>query len=138
MKQEWGVALLSNHLESGTTLDLIASGFTLDHDTTLGRVTRASTTVDKEARTTAHGVGSGGVELIAVVHALKGLHVAKCVRSRRQRAYTNLALAAGIVAAGTRLTAATARSVDVGAVESRSIETMGTDVIGIWAASRHI
>lgn len=48
---------LGNDFQSGTTLDLVASTLGLNHDATLRRIARASTTMDQESRATTHVVG---------------------------------------------------------------------------------
>jgi hypothetical protein len=48
--------------------------------------------VDEEAGATAHVVGGGRVQLVAVRHALEGLHVAQGVGALGEGADTHLAL----------------------------------------------
>lgn len=93
----WGC--LTHDGESGTALDLVADVLVLDHDASLGGVAGASATVDQEAGATAHGVGGIGVQVVAVVHALEGAHVAQSVATFRKGADTHLALAGRVVAA---------------------------------------
>ena len=55
--------------------------------------------MNEEAGTTAHGVGGVGVQIVAVVHALEGAHVAQSVATLGKGAHTHLALAGRVVAA---------------------------------------
>jgi hypothetical protein len=48
--------------------------------------------VDEEARAAAHAVGGVGVQVVAVVHALEGAHVAQGVVASGQGANGHLAL----------------------------------------------
>lgn len=67
---------LFDDFQAGARLDLVSRGLALDHDAALRGVAGASTAVDQEARAAAHVVGGVGVQLVAVGHALEGLHVA--------------------------------------------------------------
>jgi 16S rRNA G966 N2-methylase RsmD len=93
------VSHLSSDVQGGATLDLVAGAGVLNHDAALRRIARASTAVDQESGATAHVVRTGRVQVVAVVHALEGAHVAEGVGSLRNGAHGDLALAAGIVAA---------------------------------------
>lgn len=91
--------------------------------------------MDQKAASSAHIVARAGVQLIAVRHALEGLHVAKGVRSWRKRTNANLALAIRIIAAGSRLTAAAAGGVDVRAIKSSAIKMVLADRVRVRTAS---
>ena len=90
---------LTHNGESGTTLDLVADVLILNHNASLGRVAGASAAVDEEAGATAHRVGGIGVQIVAVVHALEGAHVAQSVATLGEGAHIHLALAGRVVAA---------------------------------------
>jgi hypothetical protein len=121
------VSYLSSDVQGGATLDLVAGARVLDHDAALRRVARASTAVDQESGATAHIVRARGVQVVAVVHALEGAHVAEGVGALREGAYRDLALAAGAVAARAGL--ATART---GGVNLASICVTTKNSISDW------
>jgi hypothetical protein len=78
-------------VKAGTRLDLVADVLVLDHDAALGRVAGAAAAVNQEARAAAH-VAVLRVQLVAVRHALEGLHVAQLVVALREGANAHLAL----------------------------------------------
>lgn len=86
------IAHLFHHGEAGAGLDLVSHVLVLDDDAALGRVAGASAAVDEEAGATAHVVGGVGVQVVAVIHALEGAHVAEGVATLGKRADTHLAL----------------------------------------------
>jgi hypothetical protein len=115
---------LVHHMEGGAGLDLVASIGALDDNASLRRVTRASSSMDQKSRAAAHVVGARGIQVVAVLHTLKFTHVAKGVGSLGKRTDRDLALAGGIVAAATRLTAAGTVSIDVAAIKGFAIKMM--------------
>jgi hypothetical protein len=125
---------LGNDFQSGTTLDLVTSAFRLDDDAALRRVSRAASAMDQEAGAAAHVVGGCGVEIIAIWHPFELTHVAESVSSLGQWTHILLALAAGIVAAASRLATAAASGVDPGAVIACPRETMGRLGISVWSS----
>ena len=73
----------NNHREitrlDRTHLDHVARALALDDDAPLGGVAAAAAAVDQEARPAAHIVGRRGIQVVAVWHALKGVHVSQSV-----------------------------------------------------------
>jgi len=117
---------LGDHVEGGARLDHVASVLILNDNAALRGVGRASSTMNEEARAATHVVRGCRVQVIAVVHALKGSHVAKSVRPAGQRPHTDLALASSIVTAGARMTTAAAGGADHGAIISSAREMVST------------
>ena len=60
-------------------LDHVACALALDDDASLGGVAAAAAAVDQEARPAAHVVGRRGIQVVAVWHALKGVHVSQSI-----------------------------------------------------------
>jgi hypothetical protein len=116
------LSCLVHNLKSGTALNQVPGALRLDDNASLGRVARATTSMDKKSRAAAHVVGGRGVEVIAVVHSLEGTHVTECVGALGEGPDTDLTLAGGVVAAGAGLAAAAALGVDVGAIEASAWE----------------
>lgn len=90
--------------------------------------------MNQKARATAHVVGGRRIQVVAVRHALEGVHVAQSVRSLRQRANADLTLARRIIAARTRLAAAASVSVDVRPIVSRSVEVVVAHRVSVRSA----
>jgi hypothetical protein len=126
---------LVDDVQGSTTLDLVTSVLVGDDDATFRWVARAITTVDQEARATAHAVGGGWEQLVAVWHTLVSEHVSKGVGSWWQWADTDLASARRVVSAGTRLTRAATSGVNPRSIISSAREVVSRDVIGVWTTS---
>jgi len=133
-----GSRRLVDDLEGGAALDLVAGGLVRDHDTAFGRVAAAVAAVNQETRATAHAVAAGGVELVAVRHALVGVHVAQGVGSRRKRTDVLLAGARRVVAARSALAAAGIGGVDFRTIVTNAGEAVRGDVVGVRATSREV
>lgn len=71
--------------EEGKYLDHVTSALALDDDAALGGVAAAAAAVNQEARPAAHVVGRCGIQVVAVRHALEGVHVSKSVCALRKR-----------------------------------------------------
>lgn len=129
---------LSNHLQSGTRLDHVASAFAFNDDASFRRVGRASTSVNQKARASTHVVGGRRVQIVAVRHALEGVHISQGVRSLRERTDADLALAGRIVAARSRLATAASISVNVRAIEGGSIKVMVAHGVSVRSAGSYV
>lgn len=129
------VIILGNHLQGGTALDFVTSVLIFDHNTTLRRIARASSTVDKEARATTHVVAARGIQLVAIRHALKGHHVTKGVSALRKRTHRHLTLTGWIISARTRLARATTSSINLATIITLSPEVMSRLRISVRTSS---
>jgi hypothetical protein len=126
---------LGNNGEGGSALDLVADVLVLDDDASLRGVAAAAAAVDEEARATAHVIGAGRVKIVAVRHALEGVHVSKGVVSLRKRANALLALARRVVAARAAGSAAASGCVDVRSIVAGTIEVVLALAVCIRATS---
>ncbi len=122
-------------MESSTTLDLVADVLILNDNATFRWVTRASTAVDQKAGASTHVVGGGWVQVVAVWHALEGVHVSEGVGSWWQWTDTLLASARWIISAGTRLAGAGTSCVNIGSVVTGTPEVVRGNIIGVWTTS---
>jgi len=91
--------------------------------------------VNQEARAAAHVVGGVGVQLVAVRHALEGLHVAEGVAPLRKRADVHLTLAGRVVAARARSATAAIIGINPRAIIGGSVEVVGTLRVGVRTTS---
>lgn len=91
--------------------------------------------MDQESRSAAHVIGGGGVQLVAIIHAFEGHHVAERVGSLREWANRDLALARGVVSARSGLSRAAAGGVDVGSIVCSAVEVVAALGVGVRAAS---
>jgi hypothetical protein len=133
-----GMKDLTHNLQGGATLNSVTSVLRLNHNASLRRIGRASSAVDEETRATAHTVGTGGIQLVAIRHTLESHHVSKSVSSLRKRSDRHLALTRRVVAARAGLTAAASSGVNVGSVEGSSIKVVTSLRISVRPTSGRI
>lgn len=94
--------------------------------------------MDQESRSAAHIVRRRRVQIVAVVHALEGSHVAKGVGALGQRANGHLALAGRVVSARSRLAAAAAIGINVATIISCPSKVVLGLRVGVRATSGHV